>query len=882
MVQRVKCVCLFLCWIFIGIVAFAEDEAASSTVGIFAVGRQAYVRAEKNATYAVAISNLTDALLSDVHIKAYQIARTGQRLASFEKSIGGVREKSLIVGAIPVDPRLRPGAFSFLITVSGMGRSGGFSQTKTLEATVGSTFSERMPVVMWGGRLKGLSDVGFTHLTETEVGYSWRKASGVELNAVAFLDDCVKSGVKLIKYEVVTYPDGEKREKFYRRTRDGKNSLYNPKRPAEEVSNPRMLEQARWQATRNARLLGQHPGLGGLLAVSEARDHSFPSFNTEHKRYEEATGCAVPEGIRGRALDLKVSESRFPDGLVPDDDPFYCYYDWFWRGGDGWPAYCSAIADVYRKEVNVPFFSFWDPAVRCPPMWCAVKGVDYLNQWCYAVPDPMNVAGPLEEMFAMAEGTPGQQVMMMTQLICYRRSVAPTNTVVDAVPRWYAKRPRAAFPTIPPDTLTESLWSMIAKPVKGIMFHGYGTIFETGSETGYCYTNPETTKRLRNLLKGVVEPLGPVLLRLGRDASPVAVLESSTTALMGGPATYGWSAPAITFLQRARLDPRVIYEDTIRRDGLKGIRVLYAPQLRFTTSAIIKAISDFQRSGGILIGDSEIVKALKPDILVPIASFNPPILDNTESFGASELARTGDVNRRQSTWNAKAKMQQDAETLLKQLISRGFLPTAVSTSPEIVVYNRKWRDVPYLFALNDKRTFGDYVGAWGCTMEKGLPFEGKVSLTVESDGGAVYELSRGGEVAFNRKEGRIVVPLSFETNDGRMLAFLPQKIESVSLEVPDSIARGENLSVRFRIYDKAGDPVAALLPTEIRVYDARGNEIDGAGWTCSENGVAALEVPLNMDDPDGAYTVWCRDRASGLTAMKKVYIGSIDEKEATR
>ena len=69
MVQKMKRVCLFLCWIFIGIVAFADDEAASRTIGIVAVGRQAYVRAEKNATYAVAISNLTDALLSDVHIK---------------------------------------------------------------------------------------------------------------------------------------------------------------------------------------------------------------------------------------------------------------------------------------------------------------------------------------------------------------------------------------------------------------------------------------------------------------------------------------------------------------------------------------------------------------------------------------------------------------------------------------------------------------------------------------------------------------------------------------------------------------------------------------------------------------------------------------------
>ena len=102
-----------------------------------------------------------------------------------------------------------------------------------------------------------------------------------------------------------------------------------------------------------------------------------------------------------------------------------------------------------------------------------------------------------------------------------------------------------------------------------------------------------------------------------------------------------------------------------------------------------------------------------------------------------------------------------------------------------------------MFALNDKRTFGDYVGQWGLTMEKGLPFAGEVTLAdPEGKIGAVYELSHGGEVKFKRREGGdgrnklrpsrlgdVVVPVSYDTNDGRLLVFLPRKIASVEADV---------------------------------------------------------------------------------------------------
>ena len=175
---------------------------------------------------------------------------------------------------------------------------------------------------------------------------------------------------------------------------------------------------------------------------------------------------------------------------------------------------------------------------------------------------------------------------------------------------------------------------------------------------------------------------------------------------------------------------------------------------------------------------------------------------------------------------------------------------ADSSSPEIVTYSRAWRGTTYVFALNDKRTFGDYVGQWGLTMEKGLPFAGEVTLAdPEEKIGAVYELSRGGEVKFARRDdgrnklrpsrlGDVVVPVSYDTNDGRLLLFLPRKIASVDAEVAKA---GDALSVTMTVRDAAGEPVQALLPVEIRVYDAAGPRLRRGGPRAGRRGLRLRE-----------------------------------------
>ncbi|MCQ2392480.1 MAG: hypothetical protein MJ240_13775 [Kiritimatiellae bacterium] len=853
-------------WPFDGVIhRIALDPIARARCAVtYAPGRRAFRRGEEKASVSLAVRNFTSGALTRAHLKVVQRTASGTEFAVLSQDLADIATTAPSCVDVPVVTNLKPGWMTLEISFSALDATGAqVVATRSLPLGIGPRHADRMTALMWGfdAPMEVLADLGFTH--------------GMQYGnpGIDRLDQSLVAGVDLARSTRVELPDETKAEDYMRRDRKGTLRVHGKKgKPAPEVSNPAFLQKIPASVAADVAAIGSHPAYVGVLPSSEHRDGTFPSFTTEHLRYKAETGRDVPPEVELKTLHPKKGEKLYPTGVVPDDDPILAYYRWFWSGGDGWPSYTGTVAKEYRARLGgKPFTTFWDPAVRCPPRWGSGGAVDMINQWVYAVPEPMNVAGPAEEMLAMAAGTPGQRVSIMTQLICYRTQIAPTNIVVSPTPEWVSRLPRADFPTIPPDTLQEATWSMIAKPVQAIMYHGWGTIYDTGAQTGYAFTCPASTKRLQELLTGIVRPLGPVLKKLGRTAPEVAVFESFTTCAMGGPASWGWKAPAITFLQRARLDPRVVYEETILRDGLAGVKVLYAPQCRFLTPTLISKIKAFQSAGGILVADDQLVSALKPDVVVPVVSFDrPPESDHTEDVNEMEATREGDAKTRAGTLRAKAKMVAQAEKLRTDLAAK-FQPQADSSSPEIVVYSRRWKDVDYVFAINDKRTFGDYVGMWGLTMEKGLPFAGTVThADPMADIVAVYELSRGGAVPFTREGGKVAVPVSYETNDGRLLLFAKQKIARLAVDAPKKVARGASVRVSLAVLDDKGKRVNALLPVEVRLYDAAGRELDGAGALAAEGGVCTIDIPTNLDDAPGNYRLVCRDRASGLSVTRVI------------
>lgn len=822
---------------------------------IRAVGRSVFLRGDQNAKVRVELQNGSGNLLRELNMVVTQKNLTAdkQEFKTFKTTKNELAVDGSFGFDCPVETRLVPGWYPLEITLNAQTSDGKpIVAKRDLYVGIGPIFADRLPAVMWGynNRVnKEVMDFGFTHGL-TSFGFSTHEVSpGMTQAGFDFLDQALADGFRIVKTVSVVMPPGKPLDDFTRLGRDRKIILTPKGEKLLEVSQPEIQEYNAQVAKVNRQAFMGHPAWNGILANTERRDGVRPSFRAEPSQYKAASGSDIPAEVSGSVAPVGYALKHYPDGRVRNDDPVLKYYSWFWNGGDGWPTLNSAIAREYRQGADSSFFSFFDPAVRVPPKWGSGGEVDVLSQWVYATPEPLCVAGPLEELFAMAAGR-GQDVMIMTQIICYRSRLAPKEVKVTPEPSWVLEKPDADFPTIPPDSLQEATWAMIAKPVKGIMYHGYACIVETGAQTGYTYTNPETSKRLKYMLQEVVAPLGPMLKRLPRVDSPVAVFESFTNAIMSNRATWGWNSSDLLFLQRCRLDPRVLYEESIERYGFGNAKVLFMPNCMFLTEAMINRILDFQKKGGIIIADEKLISAIKADIVVPLTVMPVKEVDK-----------------------AKEKMFADVAQLREKL-APFYLPEVDSSSPELITFRRQWQSTNYLFVINDKRTFGSYVGQWKLTMEKGLPYEGFATLADPNRKiNAVYELSRGGKVPFTRTEtGAVKVDLKYTTNDGRLLLFLEKPIATVELHAPKQVKRGEKFKAQFRVASSAARPVKALLPGELRLFDPQGNEIDGGGYVCVENGRCDLDFQTNLNSPAGAYKIVAKDRASGLTSETTVQV----------
>ena len=860
-------------------VTLTPDEAVPLTVR--QVSPSAFIRGETDDTLTVEVAALGGETLEGVHLMMEQRTADGFRATEQTKFIGRLASEKPVRVTLPVEARLKPGRQVFSLTAS-YRRKGQPAGRKTfvISGLIGPRMPPHMPVIAWlGGRSpEELLELGFTHNNAaTAIGST---------NATPFqtwfdLDVAVAGGVRrflnLGPLRVPGMPDAAQRRITY----SGKVLKH-----SFEVSNPVLQDYARKVSEYAAETLGLHPGLQAVLICSEERGTSNPSYNTEMKIFEKETGLPAPKKAICDGSAYRRALKTYADGIVPTDDPDYVYWMWYRSTGDGWPAYISAFADGYARvhgkyedgsalQRKRPFFSFHDPVVRWSSVWGSPGTADIASNWIYAEPDPMAVAGPIEQLFDRAQAHPGQQVMIMTQLIAYRGTIAPKEVQVENPPDWVKRLPDATYPTIPPDAVVEATWSMIAKPVRGIMYHGWGTIMPENTEKrGYCYTNPETRHALSNVLTTVVRPLGPTLLALGRRTPRVAVVESATASVLGQGYGNGWSAPHVALLQRARLDPRVINEAGVLRDGFDGAKVVFLPYCPLLTRALVDKIAEFQKKGGLVVGDGMTAKAIKPDLLMPKVEFEPELKDdhNEAVEERNRLLNLGTSPRHKKTVKEYATMQLQAEAIRKALAEKGYVSPVSSSAPDIVTYSRQWKKVPYVFAINDKRTFGDYCGMYGVMMEKGVPNEGVVTVAdPKRRTQAVYELSHGGAVKFSHRDGKAVVPVSYTTTDGRLFAFLPEEIADVRVEASGKVVRGGTVKVRASVLGKSGEPIPAVLPVEIVVTDeATGRVFDGSGWHAAEDGVAELEMPLNRDEAVSGLLVTVRDRASGLVRKMQV------------
>ena len=844
--------------------------------------RKVFVRMEQAAAVTLAVVNSTGETFRGVSVAL---------------SMGGHAEQTTEIGTLEgggshevtyeVDTALRPGAYLLSATVESEG--GESCGAATFEVTlVPRTLPHTMPVIMWGGGLKEverLKEIGFTHAIGLGVDYEkiWEAGEptlavddDALTEAMADMDHAMANGLRAI---VSPSPGrwARGKEALRRVGPDGK-----PYEGRADVCGLRPEMQAFCQnvGTSIARSLGVHPCLEAALIHTEVRGESELCYHDhDAAALKLATGLTqIPEGLTGKYGTPYADMDDFPaDRVIPDDDPIYIYYQWFWREGDGWNAMHTELHNGLKSIDREDFWTFHDPAVRVASVYGNGGDVDVVSQWTYSYPDPIRIGMATDELFCMADGAgrPDQTVMKMTQIIWYRSQTAPepgeeattqhaTFDDHDTAPRgtgrvdasgryqaaWEKEIPDARFVTISPMHLREALWVKISRQIQGIMYHGWQSLVDCESSHGaYRYTHPETRHELRRLVDSVVEPLGPTLVQVPDRESDVAFLESLSSQMFAKRGAYGWNhgwgGDAYLIMHYAQLQPRVVYDETIQREGLDAYKVLVLADCDVLLESVVKQIQAFQDGGGIVIGDDHVCPAIQPDIRI-------------ESW---ERPKAAD--------EARARMMDAAKQLRAELDAR-YERHAESTDPNVITRMREYGTTDYLFAVNDLREFGDYVGHHGLVMENGLPTD--TELQVRRDGGHVYDLVTHREVKAVQGGEQIGIACHLGPCEGQVLMITDRAIAGVEVEAPSSVGPGGCLTVTARVVDAAGVPLDAIVPVKVELLDPHGRAAEFSGHYGAKDGEVEVSADIAANDVPGLWRVHVEELASGRTAEAYVRV----------
>jgi len=800
------------------------------------------------------------------------LARTSLEKASATISLGGYGEQKLELANIGpgesvdadylVNTALRADEYPLVARVDLNSPETYSAEERHAVRIVPRKPPHQFPVLMWGvygnvtGEIDRLKRIGFSHVLGLGADYPKILEAGEPTAASApekvdktkkMLDDALANGLT-VAASLSPGSAMRSREPFQRVDREGK-----PFATREDICGllPELQKYCYNVGASVARTYGHFPALGAAMIHTEVRGHARPCFHAHDRTaFREHAGIDIPdEAITPRGVSYTKLKD-FPESrVIPDDHPLYVYYRWYWKHGDGWNQLNTRLHEGLKSTGRDDLWTYHDPAVRVASVYGSGGDVDVLSQWTYSYPDPIRIGLSTDELFAMSAGAEGdQQVMKMTQIIWYRSQTAPEPKKPADAPmykaRWELEQPDAPFITIPPMHLREAFWTKMARPIRGIMYHGWQSLVPCESPGSYRYTHPQTQHELARLIRDVVRPLGPTLLQVPGVKSDVAFLESFASEMFARRGTYGWNGgwagDCYHILLYAHLQPEVVFDETIIERDLDGFRVLVMPDCDVLTAKMVERINAFQAAGGIVIGDDRTCPAIEPDITIP---------------SSKRSGRADDDKQR--LLGAAIELRKELDACYARKVD--------STNPEVVPYLRRYRDTDYVFVVNDRREYGRYVGHHGIVMENGLPAESKVSVVRPT--GFVYDLVNHQPVVTESSTEGICFDSRLGPCDGAVYMIANRAINSVQIDAPDKVERGNRASLVVRIVDAESRPIDAVVPVEITIRDAEGQVAEFSGCYGAADGQARIALDIASNDPFGIWRIQARELASGRTAI---------------
>ena len=402
----------------------------------------------------------------------------------------------------------------------------------------------------------------------------------------------------------------------------------------------------------------------------------------------------------------------------------------------------------------------------------------------------------------------------------------------------------------------------------------------------YPMRNESSWSEIRRLGQ-VVRRIGPVQARLVPAKRDIGLLNSFTTNCFD-PGHTLVQVYAYHNLMQGHFSVEPVSEDEIVAGRASQYKAYLLYNVKYLRQSVYDALAAYAASGGLVLLDSTVpfdipgAKRLAVDI----------------GMGEQKTLPFPPEGAHLSTPGRKDYGCADRIAVIKQALSEYVKPQFASEDIRIVASQLETDGVPYTWFVNAQDQ-SEY--AFCCSRLVGYPnpvttqskqevidwenaetAKGLYVSTITMDKlpGVPYNLISGKEIPVTKTaDGHFALTVSMERFGGTLVAWLPEEISALKLELPRAVRPGETLKASAVLYGKggfsglsAGCRIAGVLPVEFVLKDPKGRESVVSGVRASRNGAATWEWIPAVNDPAGEWTLTATEIASGKTARQTLML----------
>ena len=597
----------------------------------------------------------------------------------------------------------------------------------------------------------------------------------------------------------------------------------------------------------------QYPAFKYMLLTSENENCMEPSYSpADRERARNELGFDLPspentameiDGTKGNVMLVPENVKKTQPNIFPDDSPWYKFKKWFWQKGFGDNILNMEISKKV-KEIKPDIETSHDP-FRDVPLFKRNMGLDGVGTWFYSNPDPGEALANTEVLLAAARGDK-TKISVIPSIWLYGGWLGPSkNTHAGCQPA---------------DIIMEASWLALSRIPEKIEYFGIDYIMPRSDVE---YKQPQLYEALKNYSEKILIPYGPMINKLERTQNECALLISTASQMFGPPSVWDWGTGSVNgyyvALQMAHIPTSIVFEESILDGDLDKYKILFMHNTDFLPQSVYDKIMDFAKRGGTVVTGGyfadKIPNAVKFDM-----DFTKRL--NYQYFKIIKgKGYTADVVRDD---------MKEKSARLRELFSDKMKPYANSDSNEVFLNVLGNGVAKYIFVVNDKRTFGDYVGQFKAIMEKGFPAKAKISL--QSDRGTVYDLTDSKEVKTEVKNSIISFDAELEPAWGKIFMVLPEPIAIVKIELPQTVKLSKKTKFKVSVLNSKNNPVLAAFPLKVQIWDTAGKESEYSGYYSTKDGILEINMDIASNDICGMWQIKVLDLTSGKNETAQIEV----------